>query len=266
MLDNAGLHTSHVIRRARRDLAAAGVYLYFLPPYAPELNEIEPVFRQVKYQEIPRRRHTTRASLRAAVDTGFNGYGRGLKSKSERNRGEPLRSKGNRPGVSLSTLISEATIMSGHSAKVGRTTGDRIMPSVVGVHGIAQQFKGPNVLRTEWLPALRDGLWTAGIEFKNDNEFVCAFYGELFRQPGTKTVGIPAYDTNDVTDDWEKELLDAWWREAAAVDKGVPSPEAETKAIRTPPFVQRALNALSRSRFFAGIAERALIFVLVSQI
>jgi transposase len=84
VLDNAGLHTSHVIRRARRGLAAAGVYLYFLPPYAPELNEIEPVFRQVKYQEIPLRSHTTRAALRTAVDTGFKGYGRSLKSKSEK--------------------------------------------------------------------------------------------------------------------------------------------------------------------------------------
>ena len=84
VLDNAGLHTSHVVRRARRGLAAAGVYLYFLPPYAPELNEIEPVFRQVKYHEIPRRSHTTRAALRAAVDTGFDGYGRCLKSKSEK--------------------------------------------------------------------------------------------------------------------------------------------------------------------------------------
>ena len=137
------------------------------------------------------------------------------------------------------------------------------MPSVVGVHGIAQQFKGPNVLRTEWLPALRDGLWLAGVNFRQDDDLMCAFYGDLFRQPGTKTVGIPHYDTNDVTDDWEKELLDAWWREAAAVvEKGVPSPEAETKAIRTPRFVQRALNALSGSRFFAGIAERALIFDL----
>ena len=27
--------------------------LYLLPPYAPELNEIEPVFRQGKYQETP---------------------------------------------------------------------------------------------------------------------------------------------------------------------------------------------------------------------
>src|SRR6516165_8558057 len=83
-LDNASIHTSQVIRQARRGLAAAGIYLYFLPPYSPELNQIEPVFRQVKYQEIPQRSHTSRAALRAAVDTGFDGYRRRLKSKSER--------------------------------------------------------------------------------------------------------------------------------------------------------------------------------------
>ena len=53
-------------------------------PYPSELDEIEPVFRQVKYQEIPRRSHTVRVSLRATVGAGFNGYGRGLKSKSEK--------------------------------------------------------------------------------------------------------------------------------------------------------------------------------------
>jgi hypothetical protein len=82
VLDNAGLHTSRVIRDARRGLAAAGVYLYFLPPYSPELNEVEPVFRQVKYQEIPVRSHTTRAGLREAVETGFDGYRRKLPRKS----------------------------------------------------------------------------------------------------------------------------------------------------------------------------------------
>jgi transposase len=82
VLDNAGLHTSKVIRGARRRLAAAGIYLYFLPPYSPELNEIEPVFRQVKYQEIPVRSHTTRAALRVSVEEGFGGYRRKLRRKS----------------------------------------------------------------------------------------------------------------------------------------------------------------------------------------
>ena len=95
------------------------------------------------------------------------------------------------------------------------------MPSVVGVHGIGQQFKGPNVLWTEWLPALRDGLWLAGVEFPRDDDLMCAFYGDLFRPPGTKAVGIPPYDANDVTDDWEKELLEAWQHSLGSTLLGV---------------------------------------------
>jgi transposase len=87
VLDNAGLHTSKVIRAARAGLARRGIYLYYLPPYSPELNEIEPVFRQVKYHEIPERSHKTRLGLREAVEAGFTGYGRRLPRK----RAERLR-------------------------------------------------------------------------------------------------------------------------------------------------------------------------------
>ena len=87
VLDNAGLHTSGVIRRARRELSSRGIYLYFLPPYSPEMNEIEPVFRQVKYHEMPERSHTTRLGLREAVEAGFTGYGQRLRPK----RAERLR-------------------------------------------------------------------------------------------------------------------------------------------------------------------------------
>jgi hypothetical protein len=81
VLDSAGIHTSEVIRRARQRLAASGIDLYFLPPYSPELNQVEPVFRQVKHQEIPQRSFTTRAGLREAVVLGFNNYGRKLRPK-----------------------------------------------------------------------------------------------------------------------------------------------------------------------------------------
>jgi hypothetical protein len=30
-----------------------------LPPYSPELNEVEPVFRRVKYHAIPERSHNS---------------------------------------------------------------------------------------------------------------------------------------------------------------------------------------------------------------
>lgn len=81
VLDNASSHTSKVIRRARHHLTALGIYLYFLPPFSPELNRIEPVFRQVKHQEIPQRSNTTRAGLRGAVELGFTNYGRKLRPK-----------------------------------------------------------------------------------------------------------------------------------------------------------------------------------------
>jgi putative transposase len=87
VLDNAGLHASRVVREARRRLARRGIYLYFLPPYSPELNEIEPVFKQVKHHEIPRRSHKSKAELRASVESGFESYGRKRGPKS----GEQLR-------------------------------------------------------------------------------------------------------------------------------------------------------------------------------
>ena len=44
-------------------LARAGIYLYYLPAYSPELNRIEPVFKQAKHHDIPVRSYTTKADL-----------------------------------------------------------------------------------------------------------------------------------------------------------------------------------------------------------
>lgn len=82
VLDNAGLHTGRVVRAAQKGLARRGVHLYFLPAYSPKLNEIEPVFRQIKYHEMPRRTYVTRVGLREAVEDAFAGYGRRLRPKS----------------------------------------------------------------------------------------------------------------------------------------------------------------------------------------
>jgi putative transposase len=82
VLDNASVHTSKVIRRARHELTTLGIYLYFLPPYSPELNRIEPVFRRVKHHEIPQRSFATRSGLREAVEIGFADYGRRLRPKT----------------------------------------------------------------------------------------------------------------------------------------------------------------------------------------
>jgi putative transposase len=82
VLDNAGLHVSKAVKARRKELARRGIFLYFLPPYSPELNRIEPVFKQVKHHEIPRRSHKSKAELRASVESGFESYGRKLVPKS----------------------------------------------------------------------------------------------------------------------------------------------------------------------------------------
>jgi hypothetical protein len=70
-----------VIRAARPGPARRGIVLHVLPPYRPEWNAIEPVFRPVKDHERPRRSSTTRLGRRGAVETAFTSYGRGLRPK-----------------------------------------------------------------------------------------------------------------------------------------------------------------------------------------
>ena len=61
--------------------------------------------------------------------------------------------------------------------------------------------------------------------------------------------------------EFDQELLAAWWRGAAESDPRVVDPGARTLA-RTPGGVQAALRALSGSVFFAGLADRAMLFDL----
>jgi hypothetical protein len=134
------------------------------------------------------------------------------------------------------------------------------MAKVVGVHGVGHQFAGENTLHSQWLPALKDGLARGNRRLASDDDFACAFYGSLFRPAGKAAVN-PPFDASDVTDQWERELLELWWSEAARTDPAVRGPDARTK-LGMPNIVQRALDALSQSSFFAGLAERALIFDL----
>lgn len=132
------------------------------------------------------------------------------------------------------------------------------MARIVGVHGIGQQVLGPEVVKSWWLPGMRDGLSLAGGPTLSETDLGVAFYGDVFRPPGTKAFGEPRFVAGDVGEGFEQDLLEAFWREAAAVDPGVVGPGDATK-IRTPRLVQRAVNALSFSRFFTGVAERVLI-------
>ena len=74
VLDNGSIHRSKETRAALPDLWARGVYLYFLPPYSPELNAIEPAFRAIKHHHLPERRYATTAALLDAVSAAFTAY------------------------------------------------------------------------------------------------------------------------------------------------------------------------------------------------
>jgi len=130
------------------------------------------------------------------------------------------------------------------------------MARIVGIHGIAQQVRGPEVLRAAWLPALCDGMALSGAEPLVAADLEIAFYGDLFRAKGGKAVGGPQYVAADVEEGFELELLEAWWAQAVANDATV---SGATTKLRTSRTAQRALNALSQSRFFAGLSERLII-------
>jgi len=49
VLDNAGIHKGEPMRERRRQWERQGLYLYYLPPYSPELNRIEILWKQAKY-------------------------------------------------------------------------------------------------------------------------------------------------------------------------------------------------------------------------
>ncbi len=127
------------------------------------------------------------------------------------------------------------------------------------MHGIAQQFKGTESLLADWYPALSDGVGLASNTRIARNDVSMAFYGDLFRSAGHRGLGVPELDASDVQDGLERELLLRWWKFAAERETGVPGPDVPAR-LRTPNAIQRALDALSHSRFFAGLSERMLIF------
>ncbi|MFF8960408.1 hypothetical protein [Streptomyces sp. NPDC014894] len=134
------------------------------------------------------------------------------------------------------------------------------MSRVVLVHGIAQETKGPETLLDAWCPALADGLSLAAPDGPRlaREEVSMAFYGDLFRPAGHRGLGVPELDASDVREGLESELLLSWWESAAREESRVAGPGAAAR-LRTPRLVQRALDALSHSAFFAGFGERLMI-------
>lgn len=53
ILDNAPIHKSKMFKAKIKEWQDLDMYIYFLPPYSPELNKIEILWRFIKYQWLP---------------------------------------------------------------------------------------------------------------------------------------------------------------------------------------------------------------------
>jgi hypothetical protein len=68
VLDNYSVHRCERIRQEQPALAAAGIYLFYLPSYSPELSRIEPHWQNLKGAGMPERTYATAGELKRGVD------------------------------------------------------------------------------------------------------------------------------------------------------------------------------------------------------
>ena len=68
VLDNYSVPTGETVRAAQEALEAADLHFFYLPSYSPELSEIEPLWRAVKYREMTSRSFTLLGNLKKEVD------------------------------------------------------------------------------------------------------------------------------------------------------------------------------------------------------
>jgi len=120
------------------------------------------------------------------------------------------------------------------------------MALIVGVHGIAQEFKGAAVLQNEWEPSLRDGVALAGGSLPR-GALACATYGKLFRPSGNLR------GSEDLSAD-EVLFLSMLLAEAERAEpKNFPPSDARVRG-GVPLGIQKVLLRLCDSSFLVGMA------------
>jgi len=69
VMDTYAVHRSTVVKEMLPALEAAGVHVFYLPPYSPDLNSpIESLWRHVTHEDMPVRSYPDADTLLAAVD------------------------------------------------------------------------------------------------------------------------------------------------------------------------------------------------------
>jgi hypothetical protein len=135
------------------------------------------------------------------------------------------------------------------------------VPEIVGIHGIAQQYRGPYQLADVWLAGIRDGLFAAGYHDKarvlSPDDVQVAFFGDLFRPPSAMAATDPPYDASAIGSGPERDLLAALYAAAVASNPALAEPAGAMGAGVV--SAQFMLARLAQSKTFARVAQRAFI-------
>ena len=63
-LDNYSVHKGQAVQQELAAFEAANIHLFYLPSYSPELSDIEPIWSDTKYREMPVRSYTVLGQLK----------------------------------------------------------------------------------------------------------------------------------------------------------------------------------------------------------
>jgi transposase len=74
VMDNAPLHQK-AVREGQADWLLGRVWVWFLPPYSPELNRIEVLWKKIKYEWLPWEAYANFEALRKALQDIFLNLG-----------------------------------------------------------------------------------------------------------------------------------------------------------------------------------------------
>jgi len=79
ILDNAPVHHGQIFEDEIEKWEDRGLFLYYLPPYSPELNLIEILWKHIKYYWLPRTAYKGFTFLREELDKVLSNIGKSYK-------------------------------------------------------------------------------------------------------------------------------------------------------------------------------------------
>ena len=78
VLDNAKVHTARKIKERLSYWQKRGLYIFYLPPYSPQLNIIERLWKELKYRWIKPADYHSADTLFYTVTLALNAVGKEL--------------------------------------------------------------------------------------------------------------------------------------------------------------------------------------------